>query len=147
MNVYLLRCGLGDAHLTLEGRRVIRSAATTFQKLESVSFDRVLTSPLGPCVQTAELFAERVDYLGVVEVTASLAAGAPPELAARQVLSAGESVLVVADEPALAALGAFLVGRPTFPPHLHGQLSAIANRQPAFCLRPGETERALLLLA
>jgi hypothetical protein len=53
----------------------------------------------------------------------------------------------VGDEPFLSSLGAFLVGRTTFPPLLHGQVSAIRNRQPAWCLRPGESVKSLLLIA
>lgn len=62
-------------------------------------------------------------------------------------LARGERLLVVAEEPALAQLGAFLVGRPTFPPAVPGQVSVIQDRKPAWCLRPGELGRQLLLVA
>ena len=57
-------------------------------------------------------------------------------------LGCGES-----DEPLLSALGAFLVGRPTFPPLVHSQVSIIKDRKPAWCFRPGEVGRSLLLVA
>ena len=44
-------------------------------------------------------------------------------------------------------LGAFLVGRPTFPPLVHAQVSVIRDRQPAWCMRPGEMGKSLLLVA
>lgn len=154
MNVFLVRAGLtaGDPsapeqHLSPEGRQVVRQVATSLARLESPSFDRVVCAPSFACAQTAELFAERVDYLGVVEALAGLAAGVPPEVAAREILARGDAVAVVADEPYLSALGAFLVGRPTFPPLLHGQVSVLEDRRPAYCLRPGDQVRSLLLLA
>ena len=48
---------------------------------------------------------------------------------------------------AVSRLGAFLVGRPTFPPLVPAQVSVIRDRQPAWCLRPGDLGRQLLLVA
>lgn len=157
MDIYLLRTssrveaatGAADAPrgLSLEGRRLVRALATKLRDPEPPSFDRVLTSPDPAAVQTAELFAERLDHVGLVEVLPSLAGGVPPHVLAPVILERGAAVLVVADEPALSELGAFLVGRPTFPPPVPAQVSVIRDRQPAWCLRPGELGRAQLLVA
>ncbi len=157
MDVFLLRPSLAanespavaETHrfLGAEGRQAIRALGHRASVTERLAFDRIVTSPSIVAVQTAELFAERVDYVGVVEVLPSLASGIPPEIAAPLLLARGSAIVVVADEPALSTLGAFLIGRPTFPPLLRGQLSAIENRSPAWCLRPGEVGRSLLLVA
>ena len=98
-------------------------------------------------VQTAELFAERTEFTGVIEVLPSLASNVPAEVVAPLLLARGPSVVVVGDEPFLSAIGAFLIGRPTFPPPLRGQISVIEDRKPAWCLRPGELAKSLLLVA
>ena len=141
--------GVPEAHrfLSAEGRQVIRALGHRLRLDEEPSFDRFVTSPLPSAIQTAELFADRVDYVGVVEVLSSLEGNVPPQVIAPLLLARGSSVVVCADEPALSALGAFLVGRPTFPPLLHGQVSVIENRQPAWCLRPGDPVKSLLLVA
>jgi phosphohistidine phosphatase len=157
VQIYLLRSSLGmdDAatlaeahrHLSLAGRQLVRAIGNKIRLDEAPTFDRIVTSPLPAAVQTAELFADRVDYVGVVEVLPSLATNVPPHVVAPLVLALGTTVAVVADEPALSVLGAFLVGRPTFPPLLHAQVSVIEDRKPAWCLRPGELTRSLLLVA
>ena len=62
-------------------------------------------------------------------------------------LERGSTILVVADEPTLATVGAFLCGRPTFPPAIHSQLSLVRDRKPEWYLRPGEIGRQVLLVA
>jgi phosphohistidine phosphatase SixA len=149
VQIYLLRASLCAAQtnfLSLEGRQWVRAMGTRVKNTEAPAFDALLMSSEPASVQTAEIFAERVDFLGQPEIVPGLLGGAPAELLGKTVLSRGGSVLVVADEPALSALGAFLVGRPTFPPPGHAQVSVIVDRQPAFCLRPGELARALLLV-
>ncbi|MBX3210124.1 MAG: hypothetical protein KF764_34150 [Labilithrix sp.] len=157
MEIYLLRSSLvaGDAPsvpeaqrgLSLEGRQIVRAIGNKIRLTEEPSFDRFVTSPLPAAVQTAELFADRTDYVGVVETLPLLAADTPASVIAPLLLARGERMVVVADEPILASLGAFLVGRPTFPPALHAQVSVIQDRTPAWCLRPGELGRQLLLVA
>jgi phosphohistidine phosphatase SixA len=157
VDVFLLRpsvtagdsTAVPEAHrfLSAEGRQIVRALGNRVRTAEALTFDRMITSPMAAAAQTAELFADRVDYVGVIEVLPALATGVPPEVAAPLVLAQGESIVVVADEPALSNLGAFLIGRPTFPPLLRGQLSVIHDRQPAWCLRPGELARSLLLVA
>ena len=131
----------------MEGRQLVRALGNRVRLTEEPSFDRVVTSPLPAALQTAELFADRVDYVGVVEVLPSLAPHVPAQVTAPMLLARGTTIVVVADEPALSALGAFLIGRPTFPPLVHGQVSVIIAGQPAWCLRPGESGRSLLLVA
>ncbi len=131
----------------------MRALGNKLRLSEEPTFDRLVTSATPAAVQTAELFADRVDYVGVIEVIPALGTSVPPQVIAPLLLSRGsslapyESIVVVDDEPWLSALGAFLIGRPTFPPLLHGQVSVIKDRQPAWCLRPGDMARSLLLVA
>lgn len=157
MHVYLLRSSSAfddspqtppnHRYLSAEGRQLIRALGTRLKLNEEPNVDRMVVSPLPAAVQTAEIFAERIDYLGVIETLPILGSEAPPSVVVPLLLARGESVVVVADEPVLSTLGAFLVGRPTFPPLLHGQVSVIVDRQPAWCFRPGEVGRSLLLVA
>jgi phosphohistidine phosphatase SixA len=156
MLIYLVRSSitaddsLPETHrfLSLEGRQIIRAIGNKIRLTEEPSFDRFITSPLPAAVQTAELFADRTDYIGQVEVLPLLGALTPPSVIAPILLRDGSNAIaVVADEPVLATLGAFLVGRPTFPPSVHAQVSVIEDRRPGWCLRPGEMGRSLLLVA
>ena len=158
MDIFLVRSSLAaddspsvpeaHRHLSAEGRQIIRAIGNKLRLSEEPSFDAFFTSPLATATQTAELFADRVDYVGVIEVLPALANNVPPQVIVPMLLARGASSMVlVADEPALSALGAFLVGRPTFPPLLHGQVSVIRDRQPAWCLRPGDMAKSLLLVA
>jgi phosphohistidine phosphatase SixA len=151
METWLLRTSTREndraQFLSLEGRRIVRALGNKIKLTEEPIFDRVVSAPSIAAVQTAELFADRVDYVGVVEVMQELEIGVPPQVAAPLLLARGERVLVVGDEPSLSMLGAFLVSRPTFPPLVHGQVSVIVDRAPAWCLRPGDLARSLLLVA
>lgn len=157
MEIYLLRSSLvtddspsipeAQRWLSLEGRQIVRAIGNKIRLTEEPCFDRFITSPSPAAVQTAELFADRTDYVGVIETLPLLAANAPASVIAPLLLSRGTSMVVVADEPVLASVGASLVGRPTFPPALHAQVSVIKDRQPAWCLRPGELGHQLLLVA
>jgi phosphohistidine phosphatase SixA len=149
VDIALLRTSLttDDGYLSLEGRQLVRALGSRIRLNEEPSFDRFVTSPAAAAVQTAELFADRVDYVGVVEVLPALTGSVPPQVVAGLLLARGESIVVVGDEPGLSALGAFLVGRPTFPPLVPSQVSVIRDRQPGWCFRPGEVGRSLLLVA
>lgn len=149
MFVALVRTSLAtDAgFLSLEGRQRIRALGQRFKLNEDPTFEHVLTSTRPAAVQTAELFADRIDFLGVVEAVPALDGAVPAEVLAASVLTRAAGVVVVGDEPQLSSLGAFLVGRPTFPPLVPGQVSVIVDRQPAYAYRPGETGRSLLLVA
>ncbi|WP_394848146.1 histidine phosphatase family protein [Pendulispora brunnea] len=155
MDVFLLRASLphdesvAEAHryLSPEGRRIVRALGNKVRLDDEPSFDVIVSSPQPTALQTAELFADRVDYVGVIEVLASLSSRVPPEIIVPSLLQRGNTIAIVADEPVLSSLGAFLIGRPTFPPLLHAQVSVIRDRQPAWCLRPGEIAKSLLLVA
>lgn len=159
MEIYLLRPGSSSAsssetHLSLEGRQVIRAIGSKIHLTEEPNFDRFLVSPDVAAVQSAELFADRNDYIGVIEALPLLAdPNTPPAVIAAKILETKSplkefaTVLVCANEPLLASIGAFLVGRPTFPPAIPGQVSVVKDRKPAWCLRPGELARQLLLVA
>jgi len=150
VELWLVRAALVEGelgHLSAEGRRMIRALGSKLKLDEAPVFDRIVASPGPAAIQSAELFADRVDYVGVVEVSPALAAGVPGAVALPMLLARGSVVAVFGDEPALSALGAFLVGRPTFPPLVPAQVSVIRDRQPAWCLRPGDLARQLLLVA
>lgn len=159
MDVYLLRASLPNedgpnGFLSAEGRRLVRAVGTKLKNATPTDFPedigRVLVAPHLASVQTAELFAERIDFIGVIEVLPALAAGVPAQVAGGHLVglaTAASRTLVVADEPALSALGAWLVGRPTFPPLRHAQVSAILDRRPAWYQRADTGERLPLLVA
>lgn len=148
MEIFLVRTAATDGqHLSSVGRQLIRAIGNKLRLEEGPTFDRFLTALAPAAVQTAELFADRVDYVGVVEAFPALAAGAPAEVAATQLLARGTTIAVIGDEPALSALGAFLVGRPTFPGLLPAQVSVIHDRRPAWFLRPDTLSKAPLLVA
>ena len=151
MDVFLLRTSLVDAgtsYLSAEGRRIVRALGNKLKLSDEPSFDRFFVSSEPAAVQTAELFADRTDYVGVVETSSLLAdPSTPGQVVVTQLLERGSSIVVVADEPILATVGAFLVGRPTFPPALAAQISFIHDRKPEWFLRPGEIGRQVLLVA
>ena len=150
MDVYLLRSSLVDtgmAHLSAEGRRIVRALGNKLHLSDEPVFDRFVTSPDPAAVQTAELFADRNDYVGVIETLPLLAGGTPASVIVPLLLERGTAICVVADEPMLATIGAFLVGRPTFPPAIHAQVSLVRDRKPEWFLRPGEIGRQVLLVA
>lgn len=158
MDVYLLRTSVaqdeGQPHggfLSAEGRRLVRAVGTKLKNAAPADFPedvaRLLVAPHVPSVQTAELFAERIDFIGQVEVLPALAAGVPPQVAGSLLVAASGPTVVVADEPAISALGAWLVSRPTFPPLRHAQVSAILGRKPVWYQRADTGERLPLLVA
>jgi hypothetical protein len=152
MDVWLLRTSLvdtGTAFLNAEGRRIVRALGNKLKMADEPSFDRVVTGTEPATVQTAELFADRTDYVGVIESLPILDAAAktPGEIVVKLLLERGSSIVVVADEPILATVGAFLVGRPTFPPAVASQVSFVRDRKPEWFLRPGEIGRQVLLVA
>lgn len=151
MDVHLLRTSLvdpGATHLSAEGRRIVRALGSKLKLSDEPLFDRFIVSPEPAAVQTAELFAERTDYVGVIETLPLLAdPRTPAQVIVSHLLERGSSIALVADEPILAAIGAFLVGRPTFPPAVPAQVSFVRDRKPEWLLRPGELGRQVLLVA
>lgn len=129
---------LGDEHryLTAKGRKLARAIGRRLKE-EGVELDVVLASPLVRAVQTAELFAGALDYVGTVEASPALAPGVPPRVAAEELVArAAQSLAVVGHEPGISAIGAFLVGRPSFPPFKKAQVCLLDNGRPAWTLDP-----------
>lgn len=101
-----------------------------------VVFDAVVTSPLIRAVQTAELMADAVNYLGTIESHVAFNPGAHPRLAVQELLNRGSSVAVFGHEPTMSELAAFLVGQPGFAPFRKAQVSYFEDRKPVWKLHP-----------
>jgi phosphohistidine phosphatase SixA len=86
-------------------------------------------------VQSAELLAGSLDYLGAVTSLRCLEPAAQPRVAATAIRSAGAAVLVVSHEPAISAIGAFVLGLPAFPQFRTAQCCAIEDGRPTFTAR------------
>lgn len=123
-----------DRWLSARGREHARVLARLLRE-ERVELDAVVASPLPRALQTAELLADGLDFLGVVEVLPPLRPGYPARLAAEELVQRGQAVLVVGHEPGISSLGAFLLGRPSFPPFRTAQACAIVDGVPAFTSR------------
>lgn len=145
MKIYLVRHGEAvpagpdrtDAHrhLSARGRSTCRGVGRLLRET-GVTFDVVLTSPLVRAVQTAELMADAVDYLGVIEAHAGLTPGAQPEVIAAELLARDGAVAAFGHEPSISALAAYLSGRPAFAAFLPGQVYHLDGRQPVWKLHP-----------
>ena len=94
-----------------------------------------MCSPLPRAVQTAELVAAGIDYLGAISSWRCLEPAAQPRVAGTEIARAGEAVLVVGHEPSISAIGAYLMGRPSFPPFRTAQCCAIEDGKPTFTAR------------
>lgn len=148
MKVYLIRASLtADApdappaarHLSLRGRQLARAVGTALRN-HGDALDALYTSPDVASVQTAELLADRLDHLGEVRVVAGSSAGLAPRAVADAVLAGGASVALVGEEPWLAALGAFLVGSPAFPPGRRAGVALVEDGRPVWSLHPETLE-------
>ena len=148
MKVYLVRhaeavsaaLGVSDGSrfLSLEGRQAARRQGRILRE-EGVQFDLVLTSPLMRAVQTAELMADAVDYLGTVESFRGLVPGCEPEVAANLIAERGVDVALFSHEPTISTLAAYLTGVPSFQPFRPAQVVLIENGRPVWRLKPTAT--------
>ena len=120
--------------LSARGREAARGLARLLREQE-VALDAIVTSPLPRAVQTAELLAAGMDFLGTVEVVPSLAPGCHPRRTLEVLAGKGAAVAVVGHEPTISALGALLLGRPSFPPFRTAQCAAIEHGAPTFTAR------------
>lgn len=144
MRIYLVRHGDAvpeedagsdrDRWLSPRGREAARILGRLLRE-QNIAPDQIVSSPLPRAVQTAELIAASIDYIGAISSWRSLEPAAMPRIAANAVANAGMSVLVVGHEPSLSSLGAFILGRPAFPPFRTAQCFAIENNQPTFTAR------------
>jgi len=144
MRIYLVRHGDAvpeeeagsdrDRWLSARGREHARVLGRLLreQRLEP---DVILSSPLPRAMQTAELLAQSLDYLGVVTSLRCLEPSAQPRVAATEIMARGTSVLVVSHEPAISSLGAYLMSRPAFPQFRTAQCCAIEDGKPTFTAR------------
>jgi phosphohistidine phosphatase len=126
-------------YLSREGRGVARAVGERLAR-EGVGFDALLTSPLVRAVQTAELLAQGVGYDGIIEAYFGLAPGVPARVVAEEITAHGVAVAVVGHEPGISALGAHLVGRPSFPPFRPGQVTLIEDGAVRWALSPERLE-------
>lgn len=150
VQVYLIRHGhavdgggaISDEqrYLTKKGRKTMREVGRVLKEA-GVVLDAVLTSPLVRAVQTAELVAERLDFLGLIEALPALVPGVPVRVAAAELASRGASVAVVGHEPGISMLCAYLAGRPSFPPLNKGQVVLIEDGRAAWFVHPETLER------
>jgi phosphohistidine phosphatase len=123
-----------DRWLSPRGREAARILGRLLRETR-VEPDAIVCSPLPRAVQTAELIAASVDYIGHIASWRCLEPSAQPRVAAGQLATLGNSVIVVGHEPSISALGAFLLGRPAFPPFRTAQCCAIEDNKPTFTAR------------
>jgi len=102
---------------------------------QQIAPDAILSSPLPRAVQTAELLATSLDYLDTVISLRCLEPAAQPRVASSAILAAGAAVIVVGHEPAISALGAYLLGVTAFPQFRTAQCCASENGKPTFTAR------------
>jgi phosphohistidine phosphatase len=134
-----------DRFLTARGREAARGLARLLRE-QRVEPDAILSSPLPRALQSAELLADGLDSLGVVEALPALRPGAHPRVAATELVTRGAAVLVVGHEPTISSLGAFLLGRPAFPAFRTAQCCAIEDNVPTFSARADVMQTAALFL-
>lgn len=144
MKIYLVRHGDAvpeedagsdrDRWLSSRGREAARVLARLLRE-QAAELDTILSSPLPRAVQTAELLAHGLDHLSTIATRRSLEPSSHPRVAAGEIMAAGGSVLVVSHEPLISALGAFLVGRPSFHQFRTAQCYALEDGKPLFNAR------------
>jgi phosphohistidine phosphatase len=144
MRIYLVRHGDAvpeedagsdrDRWLSPRGREAARILGRLLRE-HNVAPDSIVCSPLPRATQTAELLAAGLDYIGPIASWRCLEPSAMPRVAAGQVAAAGLSVIVVGHEPSISSLGAYILGRPSFPPFRTAQCFAIEDGKPTFTAR------------
>jgi phosphohistidine phosphatase len=102
---------------------------------QHVEPDAIVCSPLPRAVQTAELLAAGLDYLGAIASLRCLEPAAQPRVACGEIAAAGGAVVVVGHEPSISAIGAMLVASPSFPQFRTAQCCAIEAGKPTFTAR------------
>jgi phosphohistidine phosphatase len=123
-----------DRWLSAKGREAARVLGRLLRE-QGVAPDAILSSPLPRAVQTAELIAASLDYIGPITSRRCFEPSAHPRVAAQEIMGAGASVLIVSHEPAVSTLGAFLLGLPAFPSFRTAQCCAIEEGKPTFTAR------------
>ena len=144
MRIYLVRHGDAvpeedagsdrDRWLSPRGREAARILGRLLRE-QHVEPDAIVCSPLPRAVQTAELLASSLDYIGDISSWRCLEPSAHAAHCRGSGRDAGLSVIVVGHEPSISSLGAFLLGRPAFPPFRTAQCCAIEDGKPTFTAR------------
>jgi phosphohistidine phosphatase len=123
-----------DRWLSARGRESARVLGRLLRE-HGVAPDAILSSPLPRAVQTAELLATSLDFLGTVTSRRCFEPSAHPRVASQELMGAGGSVIVVSHEPVISTLGALLLGIPAFPSFRTAQCCAIEDGKPTFTAR------------
>ena len=123
-----------DRWLSRRGRDAARGLARLLRE-QDVQLDALISSPLPRAMQTAELVAAGLDYLDEIVTVPALAPGCHPRRVAEQLAALGAAVAVVGHEPGISGLGAFILGRPAFPPLRTAQCCALDRGVPTFTAR------------
>ncbi len=144
MKIYLVRHGEAvseddagsdrDRWLNANGRESVRVLGRLLRE-SNVEPDAIVCSPLPRATQTAELLAQSLDYLGVIQSLRSLEPAAQPRVAASEIQQAGRAVIVIGHEPSISMLGAHILGRPSFPPFRTAQCCFLENNKPTLMAR------------
>lgn len=144
MKLYLVRHGEAvpeddagsdrDRWLNANGREGARVLGRLLRE-NGVEPDAIVCSPLPRAVQTAELIAQSLDFFGVIQSLRPLEPSARPEVIARELAAIGTSIIIVGHEPSISALGAHILGRPSFPPFRTAQCCALEGGKPTFTAR------------
>jgi phosphohistidine phosphatase len=123
-----------DRWLSAKGREHARVLGRLLRE-QGVVPESILCSPLPRAVQTAELLAQALDFLGVIHSLRCLEPSAQPRVAANEIRAAHGPVIVVSHEPAISSLGAYLMGLPAFPQFRTAQCCALEDGKPTFTAR------------
>jgi len=123
-----------DRWLSPRGREAARVLGRLLRE-QAVAIDAIVASPLPRAVQTAELLAAVLDHLEPIATRRCLEPSAHPRVAAGELAALGGAILVVGHEPAISSLGAFLLGRPSFPSFRTAQCCAIEAGKPTWTAR------------
>lgn len=124
-----------DRWLSPKGREHARVLGRLLRE-QGIVPEAILCSPLPRAVQTAELLANALDFLGVVTSLRCLEPSAQPRVASNEIRAVASPVIVVSHEPAISSLGAHLLGVPAFPQFRTAQCCALENGKPTFSARP-----------
>jgi phosphohistidine phosphatase len=123
-----------DRWLSPRGREAARVLGRLLRE-QGIAPDVILCSPLPRAVQTAELLAASIDYLGTISSRRCFEPSAQPRVAASELSLAGQAVLIVGHEPSLSSIGAYLMSRPAFPQFRTAQCCAIEHGKPTWTAR------------
>jgi phosphohistidine phosphatase len=146
MPMYLVRHGAATAigddmmrTLTPEGRRIVERVGGSLRE-RGVAVARLVSSPLPRAVQTAEILAALLQHRGAVETDARLLPDTPARVSLRLIGEIGDDALLVGHEPAISALTAALLERPSFAGFAKGQVVCLQTRPAALLwgLNPNE---------